>query len=213
MPARPSRPARPRSRSSQAPRHPYTRALLACHPDRADSLRRHSGHGAVAAGAAGRLPLRAALRRRAAGLPRAARPPRAVRRRALAVRCVQYRMSAADPVECATCRCCSAAGSGFLRKTVPPMQAVSGVSLDLHEGEILGARRRIAAAARPRSAAPSSACSARPRARSCSTARASAACRPTRRAARATRSSTCIRTPAPRSIRGGASAARWQKGC
>ena len=31
-----------------APSHPYTRALLACHPDRATVVRRHSRHGAVA---------------------------------------------------------------------------------------------------------------------------------------------------------------------
>ena len=48
------------------PRHPYTRALLACHPDRSDALDRHPGAGAVAARAAARLPLHAALRHVAA---------------------------------------------------------------------------------------------------------------------------------------------------
>ena len=73
-----------------APAHPYTRALLACHPDRADLVHRHSRLGAVAARAAARLPLRATLRRR----------PRRLQRRPAAagpcsgtgaeVRCVQY---------------------------------------------------------------------------------------------------------------------------
>ena len=196
----------------QAPSHPYTRALLACHPDRADIVRRHPGHGAVAAGAAGRLPVRARAaatcgRSAASSTPRAG--PRAVGRRG-ALRAI--RMNA--PILSVRDLSVLLGGRrGFLRKTVPPVKAVNGVSLDLHEGEILalvgesGSRQDHARPHHPRPAA---------RERGRDPARRQerrAAWRPRRHAVRATRSSTCTRMPAPRSIRGGTSAARWPKGC
>ena len=43
----------------------------------------------------------------------------------------------------ATSRCCSAAASGFLRRTVPPVQAVTASASTSQAGEILGAGGRI----------------------------------------------------------------------
>ena len=81
--ARPWRPGRRREVLAD-PRHPYTRALLACHPDRSDGARRHPRPGAVAAQAPAGLPLHPALPARRRGLQpahrasrrRRARPPR-----------------------------------------------------------------------------------------------------------------------------------------
>jgi hypothetical protein len=65
------------------PSHPYTRALLACHPDRATDVPRHSRLGPLAAGASHRLPVRATLHGRAGTLPgrKAASRTRSFRRR------------------------------------------------------------------------------------------------------------------------------------
>ena len=196
-----------------APAHPYTRALLACHPDRATSFIGIPGLGAVAARAAARLPLRAALRRR----PRPSAAP-ASRRRA---------GSSAPAPKCAACNTHErrrrsstlrdvsvllGGSKGFLRKTVPPVRAVTEVSLDLREGEILslvgefGCGKTTLGPHHPRPAARERA------ARSCSTAAWSSGLPPeaARRARRVT-SSTSTRTPARRSIRGGASAVPWKR--
>ena len=72
-----------------APRHPYTRALLACHPDRAESFAGIPGAVPSPLARPAGLPLRAALRRSAPGLRRApAAPSRAGRGRR--VDCVLY---------------------------------------------------------------------------------------------------------------------------
>ena len=63
------------------PRHPYTQALLACHPDRSQTLCRHSGSGALAVGAAAGLPVYAALPSRRRGLQPAPGPAGARRAR------------------------------------------------------------------------------------------------------------------------------------
>ena len=64
-----------------APKHPYTRALLACHPDRARSFVGIPGAVPSPLRAAAGLPLRAALRRSATGVRRApAASDRAARR-------------------------------------------------------------------------------------------------------------------------------------
>ena len=204
------------------PRHPYTRALLACHPDRSDGAHRHPRPGAVAA-----QPRRpAAASRRAARMPprsAAAAPPRLVADapghlvscRLADERQKVRRMSAGEPILEARdvvvlLGGAEAAGCG---QPVPPVRAVAGVSLVAARGRDAGARRRVRAAARPRSGARCSASSARPAARSGSMARLVSGL-PRRAGARApgVPSSTCTRTPAPRSIPGGASAASWRRG-
>ena len=112
-------------------------ARLAGLPSRSRNVvRRHSGHGAVAFGAAVGLPVRAALRRRAAGLSGSDAGPGAgafrCRRALRAVHVSEPILSVRDlAVQLGGRR-------GFLRKTVPPVKAVDGVSLDLRQGEILG---------------------------------------------------------------------------
>ena len=157
-----------------APSHPYTRALLACHPDRATSFIGIPGMVPSPLVAAGRLPVRAALPRCAAGLPRsaAAAGPCPVRRRS-ALRANTH--DVAQPI-----RDVSVLLGG--RKRLPAPDRAAGACRDRCQPRPQGRRdpRRWSAnpaAARPRSAAPSSASSAKARARSASTARVSAACR------------------------------------
>src|SRR4030095_3152956 len=81
----------------------------------------------------GRLPVRAALPRCAAGLPRgaAAAGPCPVRRRS-ALRAIRMTLLSIRDVSVLL-----GGRKGFLRRTVPPVRAVTDVSLDLKEGEIL----------------------------------------------------------------------------
>ena len=61
-----------------APQHPYTRALLACHPDRSKTLTGIPGLVPSPLSAAARLPLYAPLRSGGRGLQPACRPSRAM---------------------------------------------------------------------------------------------------------------------------------------
>ena len=206
------------------PRHPYTRALLACHPDRSQKPDRHSGAGALAAGAAARLPLYAALPscapRSAAGVPpgscaMAPRPSRRLPARRRAAGChVHEQAHRARPILEARDVVVLLGGrqrwlpSRPCRRCAP--SAACRLACTRAKPWGWSANR---AAARPRWGARCSASSARPAARSGWMARVVSGLRARRGARRAAApSSTCTRTPAPRSIPGGASAASWRRG-
>ena len=202
------------------PRHPYTRALLACHPDRSDALtgipawcRRRS--------APARLPLRAALPARRRGLQPthaphlvadAPRPPRQLppRRRAAE----GARMSPGAPSSRRAMSSCCSAGASAGCCGRPCRRCARWPAC---RSRCARARRWASsaspAAARPRSGARCSASSARPageiRLDGKRRQRPAARCRPS---ARGVPSSTCTRMPAPPSIRGGASAASSRRG-
>ena len=114
---------------------------------------------------------------------------------------------------CATSPCCSAASGAGCGRAVPPVRAVGGVSLDGAAGRDPRPRRRIRLRqdhARPHRAGAAARDRGRNPARRRDRQRLAAE---SRRAAGATTSSMCIRTPPPRSTRGGASAARSKRGC
>ena len=87
MPARASKRER-RAASSTHRTHPYTRALLACHPERAQAFIGIPGAVPSPLRAAARLPLRTALRRGVAGCARGRRT--CERRPGHAVDCMLY---------------------------------------------------------------------------------------------------------------------------
>ena len=132
--------------------------------------------------------------------------------RGVDVRCVQYRMTPADPSSRATCSVLLGGRKGFLRRSVPPVQRGERRQPRPAGGEILGARRRVRLRqdhARPHHPWPA----ARKRGRDPARWPRVGGLAPeaARRRAQAP-SSTSTRMPARRSTRGGASAGRWRRG-